>query len=153
MMNILALSVLKNLDEIFENPVKMPYSPPPPPKAGPVSTYLIIRVHLFNAFKRQIRQMDIATIITDKCNNCYVSKKCIHVSIFCAPVYVEQTLVSILFYLFIRITSDRRLLLLNLHGGARSQQQCDKIILNTKSTDTFCTLFYCLPPTEHFLKV
>ena len=65
--------------------------------------------------------MDIATIITDKCNNCYVSNKYIYVAIFCAPVYIEQALISILFYLFIRITSDRRLLLLNLHGGARSQ--------------------------------
>ena len=108
-MNILALCALKNLDEIFENPVKS-LTPPPFPKARPFSTYLIIRVHLFNAFKRQMRQKDIATIITDKCNNYYVSNKCIHVAIFCAPVYIEQALISILFYLFIRITSDRRLL-------------------------------------------
>ena len=91
----------------------MPYTPPPPPpapKAGPFSMYLTIRIQLFNAFKRQIRQIDIATIITDTCNNCYVSNRYIHVVIFCIPVYIEQALISILFYLFIRITSDRRLL-------------------------------------------
>ena len=54
--------------------------------------------------------MDIATIITDTCNNCYLSKKYIHVVIFCDPVYIEQALISILLYLFIHITSDKRLL-------------------------------------------